>query len=232
MTIESLTERLQKATEKAEKKANTIEKKKALIAKKMAKAEKTTDEREASYIRSDIYWLEEDIERLTKEIAETKKTIAKYEAQLAGEMEKEAVFAKEIPESMKLMQTQLVDIWDKWDIDRRENLRKVMDEVGYREFFKKYKLADYDMLHTTNDEIHRHNVNDARVLVLDLYNRVKAITGEVTDWKGIHAEPGTWGFAVLNGVVVGKEGRCRVESILAGGYNIQRLHVRVLTHAI
>jgi len=65
---------------------------------------------------------------------------------------------------------------------------------------------------------------------MDLYRRVKNITGEITDWSGIHAEVGTWGFTVLNGLVAGKQGKCAVESILAGGYNIQRLHVRVLTY--
>lgn len=58
-------------------------------------------------------------------------------------------------------------------------------------------------------------------------SRIHAITGEVTDWDGIHYSGGA-----LNGVVYGKLGSVRVESILAGGYNIQRLHVRVLVHEI
>lgn len=61
-----------------------------------------------------------------------------------------------------------------------------------------------------------------------MYYRVKKFTGEITDWSGVHACQGTWGMTVLNGYVVGKEGRAFVESILAGGYNIQRLHIRVL----
>lgn len=70
-------------------------------------------------------------------------------------------------------------------------------------------------------------MKSAESLIMNLYSRIHAITGEVTDWDGIHYSGGA-----LNGVVYGKLGSVRVESILAGGYNIQRLHVRVLVHEI
>ena len=68
------------------------------------------------------------------------------------------------------------------------------------------------------------------MLIINLYYRVRNITGEIVDWSGISAEVGTQGFPVLTGYVIGKEGRAFVETILAGGYNIQRLHIRVLVH--
>ena len=254
MKITTLKERIEKANQKIEKKQNTIIKKTAQIEKKYKALEKLGVEDPSNKNAEDfrhlqeseperfheIYWtycdikhLNEDITRGGKEIEATKKTLEKYEAQLAGEIEKESIFLTEIPEVFKSLIDELVTTWDAWDKDRRERLRKVFNELGSRECFKRgYTGADYEFRHITDEKIHENNTRDAKALILDLYSRVKDITGEVTDWSGIHATQGTGGFTVLNGVVIGKEGRAKVESILAGGYNIQRLHVRVLVHEI
>lgn len=254
MKIQTLRDRIEKATQKIEKKKNTINKKTAQIEKKYKALEKLgvndpsnknvedlrsireTDEN----LWSEIYWLycdikhlNEDIIRGGKEIEATEKTLEKYNAQLSGEIEKESIFLTEIPEVFKDLIDELVTTWDAWDKARRERLRKVFNELGSRECFNRgYTGADYEFRHITDEKIHENNTRDAKALILDLYSRVKDITGEVTDWSDIHATQGTGGFTVLNGVVIGKEGRAKVESILAGGYNIQRLHVRVLVHEI
>ncbi len=84
----------------------------------------------------------------------------------------------------------------------------------------------------SDEQIHNDNVQAAKSLIIDLIYRVRSITGEITDWSDVRASAGTRGFTVLNGLVIGKEGRAKVESITAGGYNIQRLHIRVLVHSI
>ena len=84
----------------------------------------------------------------------------------------------------------------------------------------------------SDEQIHDDNVQAAENLIIDLIYRVRKITGEITDWSDIRATVGTDGFTVLNGTVIGKEGITCIESITAGGYNIQRLHVRVLVHSI
>ncbi len=231
MTLATLNERIANAELRIEKKQATIEKKRALAKKKAAKLEHMS-ENEKFWAVCDIEHLAEDVERNEKEIAEIKASLETYRKQLAGETEKEEMFVREIPELMKRMQNELVTLWDEWDKKRRDELKAAYRELGYREFYKKYKRADGEFKDKTDDEIHKSNEKDAKALIIDLYNRVKHITGDVTDWNGISAEVGTWGFTVLNGIVLGKQGKCRVESILAGGYNIQRLHVRVLTHEI
>lgn len=250
MKLTTLNERIAKAEETIAKKENTIVKKTAQIEKKKAQLSKlgypeitlekyceicddlNKTDRELSnniyWILCDIKSLKSDIVRGGKEIEEKKVTLENYRAQLAGEVERESVLLKEIPESLNKMRDELVETWDAWDRARRERLIEKYSELGYTEFVKKYNYADYQFRYVTDSQIHDSNVQDAKLLILNLYYRVKDITGEITSWDGIEATIGTWGGTVLNGYVEGKEGRARVESIIAGGYNIQRLHVRVL----
>lgn len=244
MKIADLKERIEKKQAQIEKKQNTITKKQAQIAKKQATLEKMGfnentmdfgDNRDARWIDYDIRNLKRDIERGASEIEECKKTLEKYQKQLAGEIEKEETFIKEVPQAMKTLEVELIEQWDKDDQRRRAFLQKEMKRLeeekggreGHREFMRKYHYSGYEFTMITDEEIHKANVKDARMFILDLLNRVKDITGEVTDWNGIRLQRGNI-FPVLNGIVIGKEGRAEVESILAGGYNIQRLHVRVL----
>lgn len=241
MRIETLRDRIDNAKAKIEKKQNTISKKMAMITKKEDKlvalgfgrdagVNETRGHDEALWIAIDIKNLTEDIERLSKEVEETKKSLEKYEAQMIGEMERDKAL-KEIPENVKRMQDELVERWDVWDIEYREKIRKDRYEMDYKEFCNKYRgINTYDLMYRSNEQIHNENMQDAKMLILNLINRVKNITGEITDWRGVEATVGTWGMTVLNGLVIGKEGCARVESIFAGGYNIQRLHVRVLVH--
>ena len=230
MTLATLNERIANAEAKIAKKTATIEKKKALIEKKTAKLEKL-EGNEKFWTECEIKHLHEDIERNESEIAEITKSLEGYRAQ-TGKANEDEQMLKEIPENMKQMQVELVEKWNEYDKQRREQVRKAYNELGWREFHNKFSHADYELRYKTDEEINKENERDARALILDLIRRVKNITGEITSWAGVRAEIGTWGFTVLNGVVEGKQGRCVVESIFAGGYNIQRLHVRVLTKEI
>lgn len=242
MKITTLKERITKAEETIEKKNNTIVKKTALIAKKCAKLSKlgVEDPENANAYdyrdNSDIFWtlcdishLREDIVRGGKEIEEKKATLENYKAQLSGEIEKEELLLKEIPESLNKMRDELVESWDTYDLARRERLNNEYNELGYSAFMKKYNYAAYQFRYMTDEQIHNSNVYDAKMIILNLYYRVKEITGEITSWDYLTTAPSSLG-TVLNGYIQGKEGRAKVESILAGGYNIQRLHVRVLVH--
>lgn len=245
MNIKTLEERIEKKQAQIERKKNTIVKKMAQIEKKGTKvrnlgydpdgdryqAKDTADHHEVYWLMCDINSLKEDIKRGEGEIKECEQTLEKYEAQLKGELEKEATFIKEVPQAMKDLEANLIERWDADDTRRREHLRKMRKELSYDEFIKRYHHSGWEFTYITDEDIHKANVRDARYFILDLLNRVKDITGEVTNWSEIYLTNGN-NFPVLNGYVEGKEGRAEVESILAGGYNIQRLHIRTLVKAV
>lgn len=213
--------------ERIEKSENKIEAKKATIAKKekwIASGKKDQYE---------INWLRDDIDRLHSEITETETVIDKYKKQLSGAIEKESIFEK-MPEIMKEIEKELCDEWNVSDMARRAKLREEIRKIEEMPVGKERRAArdqfcrdhlGWQIIHQTEDEIKKENARNAHEYVLDLYRRVREVTGEVTDWSGIYAN----GVA-LNGIVCGKMGRARVETILAGGYNIQRLHCRTLVH--
>lgn len=232
MKLETIRQRIENAENKIQKKQDTITKKLGWIKKKRKKYDSTVTEQERNWLLWDIQNYEDDISRLEKEIKEVELSLFKYKQQLTGELAKEEILLKEIPESMKRMQQELVDLWDVYDKERRERVKKAYSEMNYHDFMKCFTYADYQFRFKTDKQIHNDNIQDAKCLILDLYYRVRHITGEIVDWSNVHATYGVQGMTVLNGFVIGKEGRCEIESILAGGYNIQRLHVRVLVREI
>ena len=200
MKIETLNERIQKAEEKIIKKQNTIAKKTATIQKKEAELAKTNDEQEQRWIKFDIRSLEDDLKRLASEIKETEKTLENYRKQLSGEIERQKSWISEVPEVLKSFQEELTDKWDAYDIKKRDKIRSDRDALSYEDWAKKYHWRDRDWaMYTTDEQIHESNNKDAVSLILNLVNRVKEITGEITNWSGLRTTAGTWGFTVLNG---------------------------------
>ena len=111
--------------------------------------------------------------------------------------------------------------------------QKFDDEYINIPFERKYGSLKYarSIWDLTDEKIHANNQRDGENLILDLLRRVTKITGPVTDWSELYVTQGNMG-AVINGYVIGEDGRAKVESILAGGYAVQRLHVRTLVKPI
>ena len=234
MKIETLKDRIEKAETKISKKQATIQKKLNWIDKKKQALEKYPDKESFEYrmMLCDVENYADDIKRIEKEITETESTLEKYRKQLAGELEKEDVFIHDIPDVLKDLNEQLIQKWDEWDKKRRDDMQADYMSLSYREFLSIYRHADMTFRYRTDEQIHDSNVQNAKNIIVDMIYRVRNITGEITDWDGLHATLGSNGYMVLNGTITGKEGTANVESITAGGYNIQRLHIRVLVHSI
>jgi len=74
----------------------------------------------------------------------------------------------------------------------------------------------------TVEQINKQNETSARLYVTDLYNKIVNKTGDFIKWN-VFLNGNT-----LNGYVNGTKGTAHIETILAGGYNIQRLHARTI----
>lgn len=247
MDINVLQERIEKKQKQVDKIKLKIEKlEKTLnepseLAKYVKKEYGYLDDRfESEYSR----WENECIDYLSREIKGAKRdlvtnedTLTKYKNTLEVEIQK-ANSIDNLPDIFTTFMNELVENWDEFDIARRDRIKNDVKQLSglshlewrnkRKELIDKYGINFNDKATETNEHIHEQNVKDAKNIVLDLMNRVSAKTGEITDFSGLHLASSNQGFLILNGIVVGKEGTARVESILAGGYNIQRLHVRVL----
>lgn len=96
---------------------------------------------------------------------------------------------------------------------------KILEKAGFRDF------SEYDKIRTSSiEDLKKENLENAQQSVLSLVDRVEDRVGKVSNWSNLHF--GSNGM--LNGRVTGNLGSTYVETIPAGGYNIQRFHYRVL----
>lgn len=69
---------------------------------------------------------------------------------------------------------------------------------------------------------------EKKAKMLDLINRINAVVGSITDAQYLSVSP----EGNLNGIITGEQGRAKIETIGAGGYNIQCFHYRTLIHKL
>lgn len=172
------------------------------------------------------------------DLEEAKKTLVKYQNMLAVEEQKENSL-NELPELFNELQQMLIKSWDEFDMARRDEIKQAIKELNQlpyglewkeqnRKLSNKYGYLFREKASETDEHIHQQNIKDSKNIILDLVNRVSAKTGKITSYANLHLDQNNQGFLILNGYVIGENGTANVESILAGGYNIQRLHIRVL----
>lgn len=246
MTLQEINERLTKAQDKLNKKENLLKKYEARAEKKAAQivargwsieagkyqkhgADGSMDSDEAH----DCYWtfceyndILDAIKNTKEAIEDQKRIVAKWTDAEVKAKALEKVISNEYPELFKTYRDNLVAAWTDYDMSEQKTMIERYNQMGYREFYKKYRYRD---LHTTEEEFRKANTRTADALLLNLWNRVKEKVGTPTDYSGLHVTNGnSYEGIAINGSVAGTDGRAWIESIVAGGYNIQRLHIRVL----
>lgn len=160
----------------------------------------------------------------------------KYEEQLIKEEEEEKkkeekskAFKNSLPKILVDLMNNLLKNMDNYDFKVKKFLTEKFNELGKDEFFKQYGMSGYNLglINYSDEDIHKYNEVDAEILVRQLISKTKSVTGDIVKLEGIDIAPGNKGVS-LNGRVIGKKGQCDVESIIAGGYNIQKEHIRVI----
>ncbi len=237
MTVKELEVKLAKALE-------TVAKKEKLVAKREAKAAKleavltkngwSTDPMAyAGQCWNEAFSASYDYRDAVRELRETKLKLVDakitaeiYEEKLQKQLEKEELIKTEVPEAFKQAKEELVNSWTAQDLANKKQMKALQKKLDYKEFREIYKYSQQEALEKTEEQFRKANERDAQKWLLDLYNRVKDVTGEVTDATGVK-----WAGKALNGIVKGTNGTAVVETIGAGGYNIQRYHLRVLVKA-
>lgn len=217
MTSNELKERIENAKKKITSKEATIAKKTKWI--KEGKAE--------AYILS-MY--SDDIKRLDKEIVNLENLLRKYENQLKQVIAEEEV-VNNFPEMLKEMEKELVERWNAHDLATKERVNELyynaIDRNEKKKIYNNFNDYEKAIFHAYKGDILKDNETKAHELVLSFYYRTKDITGDIIGWDNLYYSNGA-----LNGYVEGVDGTAKVETIIAGGWNIQRLHVRVLVHKI
>lgn len=244
MTRTEIMERLNKAEEAVTKKIGTLErhqkkleKLNGIIAQSgYTVAEIKTWKWSGDEFKNNLIWKMidvenclEDIKNTEKAIEDKKRIVENWKAKLEEATKEEKVIDNELPAVISDFMEKLVEQWNEWDKKSRARLKKEYDWLGYREFIKKWKYSGYEKMRETDEQIEKENRRNAKAICLNLWRRVKETVGEVTDCHGLEVVSGNeFEGCVINGMVYGTDGACVVESVSAGGYNIQKWHIRTL----
>lgn len=102
-------------------------------------------------------------------------------------------------------------------------------DESYGQHFGHQEYAGEYVLKSVNEELLKKTLEkEARAKYEDLCNRISAVVGEIEDVSNLHiAHNGQ-----LNGIVKGSLGTAKIETIGAGGYNIQCFHYRTLVNKL
>lgn len=133
--------------------------------------------------------------------------------------------------SGKMTEEELKAAYKQASYDRKvckANINPITDTVTWRKNGETH--IDYDRLNNILDK-------DVNNKYWTMVNKVTDITGEITDATGLRIA----GDGNLNGIIVGVNGKAKLETVLAGGYNQgvivnvrhgQILHYRLLVHPV
>lgn len=223
-----------------------IEGKQKEISKLEKKLARIIKAQESNWENNPYYYSESDLKWTTKDLEAAKEALAKYEADLVTETEKDN--SRNVEAIISFLNGWADRVYD-WYCkefanyqvalaDFRMKNEKLMDSTSmddYREYKKAKKIFDsrWNILYPYIDskkfdtvKLRKELEQEKKAKYDDIINRANAICGTIKDATGLSVgEKGE-----LNGLVIGERTNARINTIGAGGYNIQCFHFRTLIH--
>ena len=200
--------------------------------------------------KNPYYYREDDLKWALKDLEVAKGNLAKYEEALAIEINKEkAPKIKVLVEFLERWKKQATTYYrdeckkyietyyqfneeEKAITDWRE--RRNLERQHYKKMQQMFtndvrNLVSFRSETSTNEkELEKMLAREVENKYDDMVYRISKVTGEIKDCEKLYI--GSNGS--INGFVKGEKAAAKVETITAGGYNIQCLHYRVLVKKI
>ena len=231
----------------------------AEIAKLEKKLARIIKAKESNWENNPYYYREDDLRITNKDLDAARAVLADYQAKLTAETEKDA--SRNIKAIIDFLNTWAENVYsyyeerftayleakaedgkrDKDYCNRWNSGEPWKNPTEWKEYEKEHRKAHklyteawhfmfpYDEFGKFNGaKLTKELEQDKKAKYDDLVERVNAICGTITDARGLSV--GAKGE--LNGLIKGERGNAWVETISAGGYNIQCFHFRTLIHEV
>lgn len=138
---------------------------------------------------------------------------------------------REIYKGRELTDSDLANLWPRKDVDaflserglEYRQIQKKLNEFGDQITFKLLEIRDDQEREAW---LEKAMEEEKRAKLIDLIGRIMGTVGTITDAAALHIGP----EGDINGYIVGTEGKAKIQTIGAGGYNIQCFHFRTLIH--
>ena len=229
--------------------AKRIEGKQKEITKLEKKLERIAKAKASNWEDNPYCYSEYDEKWAIKDLENAQTALAKYQAELASETEKDT--SRNVEAIISFLNGWADRVYDwyckefanyqvaladyKMKVARLED-SYIVSRDSYKEYKEIKKRFDSRWNHLyvyitgkcklDTEKLHKELEQEKKAKYDDIINRANKICGTITDATGLCVgEKGE-----LNGLVIGDRGNARINTIGAGGYNIQCYHFRTLIH--
>lgn len=195
------------------------------------------NEHEKYWVGCDLKDYVEDLSRATKTLAEEKDKLEHYRSKRDAEKKAEAEMPniKAVEDFLTAWRKSAFEFYQD-ELKAFREMKAALKDLKYSESKKKLSerfsasIFNYDQYSSAGfiEQLNKDLNNEVKCKRIELYRRCSAIVGVIGE--ATRLECGINGS--INGVVVGDIGKARIETIFAGGHNIQVLHYRVLVKKI